>query len=480
MWFICNKFDIHALRAGFALDLIPDLEEIESLLIIYLFRVFMKKIIALAAVLAAPASALATDLPSKTVSPQPPVVLPVFTWTGFYLGASLEQNMGNIEFKSTDLFEANGFGARGAGLGMLAGYDQMLSDRWLVGAQISADRSNMAAKADVFAYGSGVNMSAAENWSTSLSGRVGYLASPNTLIFTSLGATMAQGTGSISETEDSHVVGYQAKKKEFYGVAYTGMGIETKFSGNWRARLEYDTSFLKATAHRDGYAVDILPEIGAAKISLIYGFGEKNQAVATTVAPTWTGFYLGAAAGHNQVSTKYNLPILGDLPASDLTLNGFGAAGWSGSLLGGYNYQINSSVVAGAEIIGSLSTLESKYTVEHDTYGVEGHSPDWLSERARLGYLLAPETLVYGSVGYTQERSNLKSIGDISGAMEKYTLRGLELGGGAETWLTSHITARLDYSMSDFGKVDMIKEIPYAGTIKQTQSNGLMAILYHF
>lgn len=440
----------------------------------------MKKIIALAVVMAAPISALASDLPSKTAAQQPPVVLPVFTWTGFYVGASLEQSMGNIEFKSTDLFEANGFGARGLGLGMLAGYDQMISDRWLVGAQISADRSNMAAKASVNVYNGGVNASATENWSGSLSGRVGYLASPNTLIFTSLGATMAQGTGSISETVGGQVVAYEAKKKQFYGVAYTGMGVETKFAGNWRARFEYDTSFLKATAHRSGYAVDIMPEIGAAKISLIYGFGEKNQAPVSTTAPSWTGLYLGAGAGHNQVSTKYNLPYLGDVPASDLTLNGLGAAGWSGSLLTGYNYQINNAIVVGAEIVGSLSTLKSKYTLEHDSFGVEGHSPSWLSERARLGYLLTPETLVYGSVGYTEERSNLKSIGYISGVTEKYTLRGLELGGGAETWLTNHISARLDYSMSDFGKVDMLKEIPYSGTIKQTQSNGLMAILYHF
>ena len=435
----------------------------------------MKKIFIAATLSFVPFYAMAADSPSHKTLPVAAEALPVFTWTGFYAGVSVGQSTGKIKLDDALLIGVNNFGAIGETLGVLAGYDQMISDRWLIGAQIAASASTMASKSEVTELNGAATMKLSEVWSGKLTGRLGYLASPNTLVFASFGALMSQGTGSVSVVSNGIPDVMNSRKRNFQGVT-TALGIETKFTGNWRGRFEYDMDFLRSTSDGNSVFGKISPEIGAAKISLIYGFGERVHAASNTIAPTWTGAYLGMGAGHSQASTKYNLS---NIQMTHATIDGLGASGWSGSLLLGYNYQLNSSFVIGAEVIGSLSSLGSKYGDSGKGAEIESHTPDWLSQRMRLGYLLAPETMVYGSVGYTEQRSTLKST-QVSGLLEKYNFAGVEFGGGVETWLSKNVTARLHYSVSNLMKVDILKEEPFIGTIEKTQSNGLAAVSYHF
>lgn len=49
-------------------------------------KMFKSSCVALAVIVTGSASALAADLPSRTVVPVAPIVIPLFTWTGFYAG----------------------------------------------------------------------------------------------------------------------------------------------------------------------------------------------------------------------------------------------------------------------------------------------------------------------------------------------------------------------------------------------------------
>ncbi|CAH1668393.1 outer membrane protein [Chelatococcus asaccharovorans] len=51
-------------------------------------KMFKSSCVALTVIAAGSASALAADLPSRTVVPVAPIVIPLFTWTGFYAGVN--------------------------------------------------------------------------------------------------------------------------------------------------------------------------------------------------------------------------------------------------------------------------------------------------------------------------------------------------------------------------------------------------------
>jgi outer membrane immunogenic protein len=430
---------------------------------------------------------MAADLPSRAAAPAPAPVA-TSSWDGFYVGASVAHSLGNVGFKLQDAVELNGFGSIGYSAGALVGYNRTFANRWLAGVELGGEVSNNSAKASITSGPDFARGKATTDQEATLSGRLGYFVSPTTLLYSSIGVTAVHGKGSYAISQGGLTRG-DTQKDIFYGVAFGALGIETQLSGNWRGRFEYVTSLLRSNVYRDGFKVEVSPQIGTARLALVYGFGgTSTSAKAADPAPTWTGFYLGGGVSRNHSISQYDLSI----SPAHLSVDGLGATGWSGSALAGYNYQLNNVIVAGAEVVGTLSTSKSRYLLQatplapvvSESTGLVGRNREWYSARLRSGYLVSPETMAYGFLGYTRVHSALDAVGMLSLVgqtyNQTYNRQGLEFGGGVESWVTKSMTLRVEYGFAQLGKVDLVKNAPMLGTLKHRQSNGMVAVAYHF
>ena len=151
-------------------------------------------------------------------------------------------------------------------------------------------------------------------------------------------------------------------------------------------------------------------------------------AARATRAFDWTGFYLGAQVGNQQLRAKTEI-----LSAT--------SSSFFGGLHAGYNKQLDSLVIG---VEGDLEYVASAKVISQ--VGENGH--DWQgnliqgSARARLGYAF-DNALLYatGGVAFMSTLHNSSS-----------TLTGWTLGGGLEYALSKQWSARIEYRYSDFGK----------------------------
>lgn len=204
------------------------------------------------------------------------------------------------------------------------------------------------------------------------------------------------------------------------------------------------------------------------------------KAPSVVTAPSWTGVYAGVSVGARWADNDWR--------TSDISPN-FGAgvfvptAGTGGAMdsvaarIGGYlgvNWQFAPSWVAGVEGDFGWADNTKRASALPGTAGLFFGIPlvglpsgsvkeTWDgSVRARLGYLVAPSTLVYGSGGVAWQRFELNASCTIvpgnpfcfgSPHDETYasTRVGWTVGGGIEHMIGGRWLVRADYRYADFG-----------------------------
>jgi outer membrane immunogenic protein len=191
---------------------------------------FSKLLLGSVLILGFVASAGAADLPAEKGPPVyvPPV--PVFTWTGPYIGIN-----GGGAFGRTDVFDFNvvdttaHHDVSGGLAGGTFGYNYQISS-FVLGAEGDADWADVS--------GSTVCPARAETCSTRVSflgsvrGRIGY-AWDRLLIF----ATGGLGLGDFKYSASSPT--FSASDYLFRAGFAAGGGIEYAFNDNWSAKVEY-------------------------------------------------------------------------------------------------------------------------------------------------------------------------------------------------------------------------------------------------
>jgi outer membrane immunogenic protein len=188
-----------------------------------------------AAILVAAGSALAADLPSRQAPPPyiPPPI-PIFSWTGFYIGgqvgyawgrdsSTLNTPIGTFGFN-------NGFGQRPSGVigGAHLGYNYQIN-QFLIGIEGDVDGTSLSR---TFAPGFGDTFGVREQIEGSVRGRIGY-AFDRFLVY---------GTGGVAFSGIKHTFqtpfGYDSFTRSRTGWT-AGGGIEYAITNNWSIRAEY-------------------------------------------------------------------------------------------------------------------------------------------------------------------------------------------------------------------------------------------------
>jgi outer membrane immunogenic protein len=190
---------------------------------------------------------------------------------------------------------------------------------------------------------------------------------------------------------------------------------------------------------------------------------------------TWTGFYAGLNAGGTWgQSESVALPLGGGNVLAFLALQSVGAvptsvnASNSGFLGGGqigYNYQFYNHFLVGLEAdIQGLAASSTRTTAAGGFAGfgfgtTVNRSIDYIGTvRGRLGYLVTPTLLLYGTGGLAYGQTNLgyTLVGPapfLTGATFSDTRVGWTAGAGAEWMFMPNWSAKLEYLYYDLGQV---------------------------
>ena len=209
-----------------------------------------------------------------------------------------------------------------------------------------------------------------------------------------------------------------------------------------------------------------------------------------TPPPVWTGFYVGLNAGGAWASNSTTNQAYG---LTNPTIAGYGSnsswaaaisaapyrsgnnyAGFMGGGQVGYNWQVKDRFLLGgeADIQGIASnsggtqiygTASDSSNVTYSTFGKQTANLNYLGTvRGRIGYLVTPALLVYGTggVAYGQTTTNASySTGDSRGRSGWGSLSfsntqvGWTAGGGVEWMFMQNWSAKAEYLYYNLGSV---------------------------
>jgi outer membrane immunogenic protein len=196
----------------------------------------MAKLLAiLCAAIGLSTSAFAADLPPPVAPRAPavyvPPVLPVYNWSGFYVGVNGGWGWGTSKFTFTDAAFPNGFSGTandsGGVVGGTAGVN-FQTGGFVFGVEGDWDWSGINTGTTLTICNVTGTCQTGNNWLATLRGRAGY-AADRVLFYGTAGgafANMQTVFGGVTTTHDQ--AGWTA-----------GAGIEWAFADNWTAKVEY-------------------------------------------------------------------------------------------------------------------------------------------------------------------------------------------------------------------------------------------------
>ena len=219
----------------------------------------MKKILlSSVAFLGLTAGAMAADLPSR-MAPAPVMAVPVFTWTGFYVGVNAgygwNSDNGNRYFDPAIGYYADGGSDGGFVGGAQAGYNYQMG-MFVLGLEADIQYADRSRGDNYYGYGYGYGYGhSSDDWFGTVRARAG-VAFDRALVYATGGFAYGDGNGGWT----------------------LGGGLEYAFTNNLSAKIEGLYVRLNDGNRYDGYFVDYVggrerDAFGVVRAGLNYRFG---------------------------------------------------------------------------------------------------------------------------------------------------------------------------------------------------------------
>jgi outer membrane immunogenic protein len=208
----------------------------------------------------------------------------------------------------------------------------------------------------------------------------------------------------------------------------------------------------------------------------------------------WTGFYIFGGGGYGLWDANQDTRTLA---GTVLTVNRkSGGDGYFGTVGAGYDWQMNSSWVAGIFGDGQFGSIRGSMT--DNLLTVSGTEKNTVSYAAgvRVGYLVAPNVLSYVNGGYSGARFSGATLLTVAGApfstTSSFTRNGWFVGGGVENSLNFFgITSpgwfmKTEYRVASYGRATVGETLiggaaPFANlTFKPVEQTVSTSLVYRF
>jgi outer membrane immunogenic protein len=164
---------------------------------------------------------------------------------------------------------------------------------------------------------------------------------------------------------------------------------------------------------------------------------DKSPVAAPAPIVNWTGFYVGGDVGSDFASTRFKQPMSGLSDTSVGSIDHKTAL----SVYGGFNYQVLPWAVLGVE--GEKTWLNAGYRELGPSLDFLQQSTYVASVAGRAGFLLRPDTMIYGKLGPAWiDVRGFQGFGDTFAR----SLAGMQAAFGIETLVTPNVALRAEGS----------------------------------
>jgi opacity protein-like surface antigen len=440
----------------------------------------------------------------------PPRVTVPWTWSGFYLGAHAGYGQASDPFNGNFIlnvpisgFDSHGFvGGFQAGANWQSGAIVGGLEIDLSGTRVKGSTSNAFAFPPVSEQATQIDTF---DRFGSARARLGYLATPSVLLYATGGPAwtrlVVEQDAFVMQTPpfSNFTTSSVTPTWQFGWVA--GAGAEARLGDtNWLARLEYlhydfgpgrflEDSIVGApgTLSTSGHRTADVVRTGLGYKFDWPGYSSGGPSVmpvkaAAATAWSWSGFYLGGHAGYGWGRDPFDDLINGaSATVAPVFLTGIKSQGFVGGFQAGANWQAGKVVggleidLSSAPIKGSSSVATGVNLVGTPFTATLTDKFDWLgSARARLGYLVSPNVMLYGTggLGWTQvdQTATVVLPAETSINTVPSWRVGWVAGAGAEARLcNTNWLVRLEYLHYDFGNSGSV--------FSDSTTNGVVTLL---
>ncbi len=397
--------------------------------------------------------------------------MPAGDWTGFHVGigggyGAVNHRLAVDAAGFGDVLSFSGIGGEGGLFTAEGGYDYQFSSNFVAGIMGDYTYSGIGTELDVnFPIDANFTLDASHSFS--VLGRLGWLANPDTLIYGLVGWTWTEFEGDLN-------IGGGGTSYSFDLDGLTvGAGIETRFTPNITGKLEYrytdyeDNSLISGPAF--GTVLDLYNDTSMQTIRAVvsYRFGNPGGYVTPVAdysvasAANWSGFRVGAGGGYGFINHELSLDV--DPDGTQASLDGISGEGGLFTVEVGYDHQFSNNFVAGVQFDYTGSSVETVAELDLGVPGFTGYrleASDSYTVAGRLGYLVTPETLVYGLAGWTWTdfEQDILVVTGTPVFTNDFDADGFTVGAGIETVLAENFTGKLEYRYTDYGKLNVFDD----------------------